>query len=214
MLLAVYATSSASVAQLAEHHLAKVDVEGSNPFARSILRGDGGWGEVLPLINSLHLLALRPMRCPKCGYSDSKVTDTRSSDGVSSIRRRRLCLRCGHRFFTNETVCEEYPIVIKRSGKEENFAKDKVKISLSKAFKKCAGVGGKVDEIYAKVMGEILANHPHKIHSETIGLIIMELLKSSDPVAYLRFASVHKNFETADDFAFEFKKMSSPKDDG
>jgi transcriptional repressor NrdR len=124
-----------------------------------------------------------------------------------------VCLGCGHRFFTNETVCEEYPIVIKRNGKEEEFDRDKVKIGLSKAFKKSANIGNKVDEIYARAIGEILSNHPNKICSETIGMIIMGLLKASDPAAYLRFASVYKNFETADDFAFEFRKMSSAKED-
>jgi transcriptional repressor NrdR len=120
-----------------------------------------------------------------------------------------MCLDCGHRFFTNEIVCEEYPTVIKRDGREEGFDKKKIKIGLMKAFKKCIGVEERVEEIYKKVLAEVVSAYVDKIKSEAIGSIIMEILKASDQVAYLRFASVYKNFETADDFACEFKKISS-----
>jgi transcriptional repressor NrdR len=130
---------------------------------------------------------------------------------MGSIRRRRMCLDCGYRFFTNEVICEEYPVVIKRDGREEEFDREKIKIGLMKAFKKCVGIGEKVEEIYNRVLSEVISSYVDKIKSETIGSIIMDILKTSDPVAYLRFASVYKNFETADDFAFEFEKISSKK---
>jgi transcriptional repressor NrdR len=122
-----------------------------------------------------------------------------------------LCLGCGYRFFTNEVVCEEFPIVIKRDGREEEFDKEKVKNGLLKAFKKSTGVEKKVDYIYNGVIGSIVSGHPEKIKAEEIGTIIMDLLRASDPVAYMRFVSVYKNFESAGDFAFEFEKMSSWK---
>ncbi|MDR3144234.1 MAG: transcriptional regulator NrdR [Puniceicoccales bacterium] len=151
------------------------------------------------------------MRCPKCGYADSRVTDTRAALESSSIRRRRICLACGYRFFTSETICAEFPAVIKRDGREEEFDCDKIRIGLSKAFKKCAAVEEKVEKIYSRVIAEIISKHPDKVSSREIGAITMNLLKASDPVAYLRFASVYKNFETAADFASEFKKMSSDR---
>jgi transcriptional repressor NrdR len=140
---------------------------------------------------------------------DSKVTDTRTAPDGSSIRRRRVCLGCNHRFFTNEVICAEYPTVIKRDGREEEFDCEKVKIGLFKAFKKEQGVGEKVDKIFNGVVAEVLAKFPDRVASESIGAIVMDLLKRSDPVAYMRFASVYKNFSTADDFASEFEKMSS-----
>jgi transcriptional repressor NrdR len=122
-----------------------------------------------------------------------------------------MCLRCCHRFFTNEIVCEEYPIVVKRDGREEEFDREKIKIGLLKSLKKCVGVEEKAEEICGKILAEIISSYADKIRSETIGFITMNALKTSDPVAYLRFASIYKNFETADDFASEFEKISSEK---
>jgi transcriptional repressor NrdR len=153
------------------------------------------------------------MRCPKCGYAESKVADTRAVLDSGSIRRRRLCLKCGHKFFTNEIICEEFPIVVKRDGRKEEFNSNKVKAGLLKAFKKSAEIGEKVEDIYNGVIGRILSNHPEKIGTEEIGAIVMDLLKVRAPAAYMRFASVYKNFETVGDFAFEFKKLSSKKDE-
>jgi transcriptional repressor NrdR len=144
---------------------------------------------------------------------DSKVTDTRAASDENLIRRKRLCLGCGYKFFTNEVVCTEYPVVVKRNGREEEFEREKIRIGLMKAFKKCAGAEEKVDQIFHKTISQIVSKYPNKISSETIGSIVMDLLKADDAVAYLRFASVYKNFKTADDFAYEFEKISpqSPK---
>jgi transcriptional repressor NrdR len=94
--------------------------------------------------------------------------------------------------------------VTKRDGREETFDELKIRIGLSKAFKKHAGVGEKINEIFNSVISEIISKFPEKISSRDIGTIIMNTLKNRDQVAYLRFASIHKNFESADDFASEF----------
>ncbi|MDR1890817.1 MAG: transcriptional regulator NrdR [Puniceicoccales bacterium] len=148
------------------------------------------------------------MKCPKCGHLYSKVTDTRVSVDMASIRRRRVCLKCGHRFFTNEIVCVEYPIVIKRDGREEEFDGEKIKAGLLKAFKKQKGIKEKVNNIVNGILAEVVSKYPEKVQSEKIGTIVMDLLRASEPVAYLRFASVYKNFETAKDFALEFEQLS------
>jgi transcriptional repressor NrdR len=104
-------------------------------------------------------------------------------------------------------VCIEYPIVTKRDGRAEEFNVEKIKAGLLKAFKKQTGVKEKVDVIANKVLTEVISKYPERIQSEQIGTIIMNLLKIHEPVAYLRFASVYKNFETAKDFALEFKQL-------
>ncbi|MDR2779295.1 MAG: transcriptional regulator NrdR [Puniceicoccales bacterium] len=163
--------------------------------------------EILTLLRDLGYIFCLQMKCPKCGHLYSKVTDTRITADMASIRRRRICLRCGHRFFTNEIVCIEYPIVIKRDGREEEFDGEKIKIGLLKAFKKQAGIKEKVNNIVNGVLAEVISKYPDRIQAKQIGTIVMNLLKINEPVAYLRFASIHKNFETAKDFALEFEQL-------
>jgi transcriptional repressor NrdR len=124
-----------------------------------------------------------------------------------------VCSGCGRRFFTNETVCAEYPVVVKRDGREEEFECEKIKVGLAKAFKKEPGVAAKVDRIFNGVISEIISKYSDVVPSKTIGAIVMELLKENEPVAYMRFASVYKNFSTANDFASEFERISSKSDD-
>jgi transcriptional repressor NrdR len=105
-------------------------------------------------------------------------------------------------------ICAEYPTVIKRSGREEEFDCEKIKIGLSKAFKKEPGIEEKINQIFSGVISEIISKFPDRVSSETVGAIVMNLLRGSDPVAYMRFASVYKNFSTANDFASESEKIS------
>jgi transcriptional repressor NrdR len=100
-------------------------------------------------------------------------------------------------------------VVIKRDGRKEEFDCEKIKIGLSKAFKKEPGVTERINRIFNGVISEVLTKHPHGVTAETIGAITMDLLKESEPVAYMRFASVYKNFSSANDFASEFEKISS-----
>jgi transcriptional repressor NrdR len=139
------------------------------------------------------------------------VVDTRSGQDGSFVRRRRVCLSCGHRFCTGETIYAEYPTVIKRDGREEEFDREKIREGLRRAFRKYPGVEGEIDRIFSAVVAEIVAKYPGKVHSSAIGDVVMRALKASAPVAYLRFASVYKNFASADDFISEFERMA---DDG
>jgi transcriptional repressor NrdR len=104
-------------------------------------------------------------------------------------------------------VCVEYPNVIKRDGRKEEFDGEKIKAGLMKAFKKQSGIKEKINNIVNGVLAEIISKYPEKVPSEKIGNMIMDRLRTSEPVAYLRFASVYKNFETAKDFALEFEQL-------
>jgi transcriptional repressor NrdR len=98
-------------------------------------------------------------------------------------------------------------MVIKRDGRKEEFDGEKIKTGLMKAFKKQNGIKEKVNDIVNGVLAEIISKYPEKVPSEKIGDMIMNRLRASEPVAYLRFASVYKNFETAKDFALEFEQL-------
>jgi transcriptional repressor NrdR len=98
-------------------------------------------------------------------------------------------------------------MVIKRDGRKEEFDGEKIKAGLMKAFKKQNGIKEKINNILNGVLAEIISKYPEKVPSEKIGAMIMDQLRTSEPVAYLRFASVHKNFETAKDFALEFEQL-------
>jgi transcriptional repressor NrdR len=104
-------------------------------------------------------------------------------------------------------VYVEYPIVIKRDGRREKFDKEKIKVGLMKAFKKQSDIKEKVNNIANGVLTEIFSKYPEEVPSEKVGDMIMDRLRTSEPVAYLRFASVYKNFETAKDFALEFEQL-------
>jgi transcriptional repressor NrdR len=145
------------------------------------------------------------MQCPKCGFADSKVTDTRLSAEGRSVKRRRTCLRCGYRFSTAECVVVDFPCVVKRSGELVEFDCGKIKRSLIRAMDKeqCSEevIGGMV----SKILSQILETKETKISSRQIGIIILDELRGQYPVAYMRFASVYKNFKSADEFALECK---------
>lgn len=154
---------------------------------------------------------MRSMRCPKCGFFDSKVTDTRlSMDGVN-IKRRRTCLSCGYKFATVERVVVEFPYVIKRSGEIVEFNENKIKKSLTRAMDKEQCSEEIIEKITAKILSRVLETKSDKISSQEIGAIILNELKSQYPVAYMRFASVYKNFKSANEFASECKLIDGEK---
>lgn len=151
------------------------------------------------------------MKCPKCGFFDSKVVDTRSVLEDSVIRRRRVCLNCGFRFVTTESVAVEFPVVIKRNGQREEFDKNKIKRSLERAFKKAEDLEETIRKLLHEITLEIFSNYSGTITSREIGDIVLKTLRRSDELAYLRFVSVYKEFDSPKDFISEFKKMSPNK---
>jgi len=153
------------------------------------------------------------MRCPVCTSSRGRVLDTRTTDDGSAIRRRRECGECGHRFTTYER-CDERPVmVVKRSGHRVPFDLTKVEVGIRSAAK-----GRPLDEeCIAKISGDVadwVRTRGSDVTSESIGMAILDRLRTLDPVAYVRFASVYKGFEDPADFEREIgllTKASPPK---
>jgi transcriptional repressor NrdR len=144
------------------------------------------------------------MECPYCSHPASKVTDKRKSpDGV---RRRRECLKCRKRFTTHERVSREDFYVIKKDGRRERFSRDKLERGIEKAFEKRPVSKEKITDMINEIE-EQLRKKGKEIKSSVIGELIMKKLKKVDNVAYIRFASVYRNFQDADDFKNELKEL-------
>ncbi|MCC6340453.1 MAG: transcriptional regulator NrdR [Acidimicrobiia bacterium] len=157
------------------------------------------------------------MRCPYCHGSDDKVVDSRGADSGSAIRRRRECLGCGRRYTTYERV-EALPLVVlKRGGEREPFEPDKVAAGIRRAAKNRPLDAARVAEVVEEVHDQMQAAGP-EVSSEAVGVAVLERLRDLDPVAYLRFASVYKEFSDPRDFEREvallqkgLEKTTAPK---
>ena len=140
------------------------------------------------------------MRCPFCGSTDTQVKDSRPAEDHVVIRRRRFCPACGGRFTTYERVQLRDLVVIKSSGKRENFDRDKLERSIRIAMQKRPIEPDRIDQMISGIVRRLESMGETDVPSTTIGEIVMESLDRIDTVAYVRFASVYKNFQAADDF--------------
>jgi transcriptional repressor NrdR len=140
------------------------------------------------------------MRCPYCGNDDTQVKDSRPTDDSSAIRRRRICPSCGGRFTTFERVQLRELTVIKKSGRKVPFDRDKLARSVNTALRKRAVEPERVERLISGVVRQLESLGEVEITSDQIGEFVMEGLKNLDDVAFVRFASVYKNFSKADDF--------------
>jgi transcriptional repressor NrdR len=165
-------------------------------------------------VASLHYVAVDVgiMRCPKCGNQDDKVIDSRASREGSTIRRRRQCLQCNHRFTTYEDIEHEGLMVVKRDGRREEFSREKLLSGLKKACQK-RPIGPKViEDLVEKIMDEITDKYEREVPGMAIGERVMEGLREIDKVAYVRFASVYRRFEEATEFVREVKNLEANHD--
>ena len=140
------------------------------------------------------------MRCPFCSNNDSQVKDSRPTEDNTAIRRRRICEQCGSRFTTFERIQLRDLVVIKTKGQKENFDRDKMFRSLSLALRKRNIDNEKIEKIVNAIVRKLENSGETEINSKIIGQYIMEALMHLDQVAYVRFASVYKNFREAKDF--------------
>jgi transcriptional repressor NrdR len=140
------------------------------------------------------------MRCPYCGSLDTQVKDSRPTDDHASIRRRRVCPDCGGRFTTFERVQLRELTVVKRSGRRTVFDRDKLQTSIEVALRKRPVAPERVERMVNGIVRQLESSGEGEIQSSAIGELVMEGLKSLDDVAYVRFASVYKNFREARDF--------------
>ncbi|MGO9428606.1 transcriptional regulator NrdR, partial [Rhodoblastus sp.] len=140
------------------------------------------------------------MRCPYCGSLDTQVKDSRPTDDSSSIRRRRVCPDCGGRFTTFERVQLRELTVVKKSGKRAPFDRDKLMRSVQVALRKRLVDPERVDRMINGLVRQLESSGEAEVPSEKIGELVMQGLKPLDEVAYVRFASVYRNFREARDF--------------
>ena len=151
------------------------------------------------------------MKCPFCGDQESKVVDSRHSEDGLSIRRRRECLACQRRFTTYEIV-ESLPIiVVKRNGSRQSFDRNKVYNSMMRAFDKREVAGADLDRIATEIEQSIQNSLDREVSTDKIGEMVMERLKPLDEVAYIRVASVYRNFQDVSGFIHEINKFLEEK---
>ena len=151
------------------------------------------------------------MRCPFCGDQESKVVDSRHSEDGLSIRRRRECSRCQHRFTTYEMV-ENLPVlVVKRNGSRQNFDKNKIVNSMIRAFDKRKADIVELERIATEIEQSVQNSLEREVTTERLGEMVMERLKPVDEVAYIRFASIYHQFQDANSFMRESSKFLEEK---
>jgi transcriptional repressor NrdR len=148
------------------------------------------------------------MKCPKCGTLDDKVIDSRQSKDGLSIRRRRECLNCSFRFTTYEEVERVELRVVKRSGITEPFDREKLSSGIQKAFDKRGFTIKQVEDVVDDVIMALENRCEREVKSAYIGDVVMEKLHAVDDVAYLRYASVHRQFQEATEFVDEARQLA------
>jgi transcriptional repressor NrdR len=147
------------------------------------------------------------MRCPKCGQLDDKVIDSRTSREGSTIRRRRECLSCNHRFTTYEALEQEGLMVVKRDGRREEFSKDKLLSGIRKACQKRPISPRQIEDLAEQIVDELTDKFEREVPGSAIGERVMDALRTLDEVAYVRFASVYRRFQEATDFVQAVRKL-------
>jgi transcriptional repressor NrdR len=152
------------------------------------------------------------MRCPFCGHDDSQVKDSRPSEDNSAIRRRRHCPACGGRFTTFERVQLRELVVVKKNGRREPFDRDKLERSLAHALRKRPVEAERVDRMVTGIVRRLESLGENEIQGSMIGELVMQALSSLDKVAYVRFASVYKNFRETKDFENLIGELEGDKD--
>ena len=151
------------------------------------------------------------MKCPFCGFSESKVIDSRPADEGASIRRRRECLSCGKRFTTYETV-ESLPlVVVKKDGSRQSFERGKVLSGMIRACEKRPVPLAELEKIASEIEQDLQNSMEREISTAEIGEKVMDRLRNVDQVAYVRFASVYRQFKDIDTFMTELNKLLAEK---
>lgn len=152
------------------------------------------------------------MRCPFCSHDDTQVKDSRPTEDNSAIRRRRFCSACGSRFTTFERVQLRELVVVKKNGQRVGFDRDKLARSIAIAVRKRPIDHDRVERIINGIQRRLESSGENEIPSDMIGELVMDALSSLDQVAYVRFASVYRNFREAKDFEDFVGKLGGDKD--
>ena len=150
------------------------------------------------------------MKCPYCGFQESKVVDSRPADD-DSIRRRRECLQCERRFTTYETVESLPMVVIKKDGSRQSFDRSKVLRGIQRSCEKRPVPVAEMERMTTEIEQELQNNLEREISTELVGEMVMDKLKKADEVAYVRFASVYRQFKDINTFMSELNKLLNEK---
>ena len=151
------------------------------------------------------------MRCPYCTHDETQVVETRESDEGGVIRRRRRCQACEKRFTTYERIEAVLPVIVKKDGSREAYDRAKIRKGLLLALHKRPVPTSRIDEMLQEIEDELTARGELEIPSRAIGDLVMEKLKKEDQVAYVRFASVYRNFKDVSEFVQEVQPMLSER---
>jgi transcriptional repressor NrdR len=152
------------------------------------------------------------MHCPFCSYEDTRVVDSREIKSGQSIRRRRECEHCEGRFTTYETMEDFRLSIVKRDGRKEEYDREKLRAGIAKAFEKRPNNEEKIAKILGIIEGKLQSLDVEALSSRDIGKLVMDELRTSDEVAYIRFASVYKSFGSAASFRKEIDKIDDRHD--
>lgn len=151
------------------------------------------------------------MKCPFCGNDNNKVIDKRETEDLAATRRRRECLKCKKRFTTYERIENIDIFIIKKDGRREHFSSEKLKKGILKACEKRPVSMEDIETSVTSIEAELKAKNKKEIDSKIIGELIMKKLKKLDKVAYIRFASVYRDFQDISEFSQELKKFEKKK---
>jgi len=149
------------------------------------------------------------MRCPKCGGQEDRVVDSRASREGATIRRRRECIRCNHRFTTYEEIERDQLMVLKRDGRREEFSKEKLLSGLRKACQKRPISPKVIEDLVENIVDVVTNKFEREVPTEFVGKMVTDGLREIDDVAYVRFASVYRRFQEATDFVQEVRKLEA-----
>lgn len=149
------------------------------------------------------------MKCPYCGKDDTQVIDTRENEDGDTVRRRRRCLACDKRFTTYERVELQMPLVVKKNGSRVDYDREKLRASMMLALRKRPVASASVDSALDRIEEKLLQTAAREVESSRIGELVMRELKKLDKIAYVRFASVYRNFEDVDEFSEVIREVKT-----
>ncbi len=152
------------------------------------------------------------MKCPVCSSLDSRVVDSRTTKEGTAIRRRRECESCTHRFTTYERPEVTWPLIVKKDGSRGNYNRDKIRLGIQRALEKRPVSAEDQEAIVDRVERFILDTGDKEVSTSVIGEKVMDELRETDQVAYVRFASVYRAFGTVKDFEEEFERLARDRD--
>jgi transcriptional repressor NrdR len=151
------------------------------------------------------------MKCPYCAEDNTQVVDTRENEDGDTVRRRRRCLVCDKRFTTYERVELQLPLVVKKNGSRVDYDREKLKSSMMLALRKRPVTSESVENALDRIEEKLVQLAEREVNSDRVGELVMRELKKLDKVAYIRFASVYRNFEDVDEFSDAIREVKAPR---